>query len=346
MSGEPGEGRERLALAPCRQQHQSAVGSGLLQVSDHQALGHVQQAQFGGGLEAVLKAATDNPQPAAMAGGEADHGLDAMNVGGKGGNHDPARGLLEDRLKSGDQIALGSAVSVALGVGGVAEQEEHALVAKPAKLGQVGGVAVDRVLLDLEVTGVDHSADRGVDGQPDCVGDAVSDRDCLDPERADLEAVADPHLAQIGLPKHPMLPQSVLGQAKCERGAVDGRRGTALEKAFGKKGKGADVVLVAVGEDECENLSALGQQVGDVRDHEVDTRHVVVGEHEPGVDDQDLALPLQRPHVQADLAEAAEGNVFQFGHCVQSSRSCPRTSLVVLIAGSGAGWTAGSKRSR
>src|SRR5204862_3281480 len=49
--------------------------------------------------------------------------------------------------------------------------------------------------------------------------------------------------------------------------------------------------------------------VGDVREHEIDAGHVFLGKHEPGVDDQDLALPLERPHVDADLPEASQGQV-------------------------------------
>ena len=69
------------------------------------------------------------------------------------------------------------------------------------------------------------------------------------------------------------------------------------------------MVLVAVGEDDPEHLLVLSEQVADVGDDEVDAGHVLAGEHQAGVDDQDLVVPLQGPHVAADLAEPAEGDV-------------------------------------
>ena len=70
--------------------------------------------------------------------------------------------------------------------------------------------------------------------------------------------------------------------------------------------QGAEVVLVAVRDDEAEHVVAALEQVADVGQHEVDAEHVVAREREPAVDDDDLAAVLHGGHVLADLAEAAE----------------------------------------
>src|SRR5258708_37463345 len=69
------------------------------------------------------------------------------------------------------------------------------------------------------------------------------------------------------------------------------------------------MVFVPVAEEDSEHLAAWLEQVRDVGQDEVDPQHVLLREHEPGVDDEDLVLPLERPHVDADLAKAAEGQV-------------------------------------
>ena len=68
----------------------------------------------------------------------------------------------------------------------------------------------------------------------------------------------------------------------------------------------ADVVLVGVGDQECLDVLAAFLEVGDVGHDEVDAEHLLVGEHEPAVDDDDLVAVLEDVAVLADLADAAE----------------------------------------
>src|SRR5712691_12975758 len=69
------------------------------------------------------------------------------------------------------------------------------------------------------------------------------------------------------------------------------------------------MVLVAVAEKDAQDLAAALEQIRDVRQDEVDAKHVVLREHEAGVDDEHLVLPLKSPHVDADLAKAAQRQV-------------------------------------
>ena len=68
----------------------------------------------------------------------------------------------------------------------------------------------------------------------------------------------------------------------------------------------ADVVLVGVGDEERPDLGAVLLEVGDVGDDEVDAEHLLVGEHEAAVDDDDVVAVLEHVHVLADLAHPAE----------------------------------------
>ena len=69
---------------------------------------------------------------------------------------------------------------------------------------------------------------------------------------------------------------------------------------------GADVILVAVREDERLDLVAPRLDVGEVRDDQVDAQLVGVREHDAGVDEDGRVLPRHGHHVHAELAEAAE----------------------------------------
>ena len=68
----------------------------------------------------------------------------------------------------------------------------------------------------------------------------------------------------------------------------------------------ADVILVAVREDDGAHHLLAVAEVREVGQDEVDAEMLVAREREPGVDDDDRSVRLVDGHVLADLAEAAE----------------------------------------
>ena len=68
------------------------------------------------------------------------------------------------------------------------------------------------------------------------------------------------------------------------------------------------MVLVAVRQQHPAEAVAPGEGVGEVRDHVVDAGQLVVGEHEATVDGEQVVAALDEHHVEADLAEPAQGN--------------------------------------
>src|SRR5207237_8792130 len=92
-----------------------------------------------------------------------------------------------------------------------------------------------------------------------------------------------------------------LEESQGELGPEDGR-----VEVLEQVGDATDVVLVGVGEHEAHHLLAALAHVREVRKDQVDPEHLLRGEHEARVDDQDLAVVLEEGHVPADLAHAAQ----------------------------------------
>src|ERR1035438_10901509 len=65
-------------------------------------------------------------------------------------------------------------------------------------------------------------------------------------------------------------------------------------------------------EDNAANPLAVLDQVGDVGDHNVDPEQFSFGEHEPGVDYDNIVVPADRHAVHTELAEAPQGDNLQF----------------------------------
>ena len=126
-----------------------------------------------------------------------------------------------------------------------------------------------------------------------------------------LEALVGAHLAQVGVVEQSVLVELVFDVGERELGAPDG------DVEFGEHpGQRADVVFVAVGEDDSANALAVFGEIGNVGDDDVDAEEFGFGEHESGIDDDDVVSPANGHAVHAELAEAAEGNDLQFsgGH--------------------------------
>ena len=69
---------------------------------------------------------------------------------------------------------------------------------------------------------------------------------------------------------------------------------------------GAGVILVTMGDNDPANLVSFLKKVVEIGDDIVDPEHVILGEHDAGVDDQDVVSVLDRHHVLADLSQASE----------------------------------------
>ena len=96
--------------------------------------------------------------------------------------HDLAEGLADG--------PLGRRVAGVLGARRVRQQAQHALGAEAGQQGEVGQLAVDRRVVELEVAGVDDRAERRAQGDAHRVGDRVADAEGGRLERAKVDRVA------------------------------------------------------------------------------------------------------------------------------------------------------------
>ncbi len=82
----------------------------------------------------------------------------------------------------------------------------------------------------------------------------------------------------------------------------------------------ADVILVAVGQDQRRHPAAALVEVVEGRDDEVHPRQIGLGEHRAGVD-EDGGLPTRHgQHVQPELAEPTERHDIDRRHCLRVTR--------------------------
>jgi hypothetical protein len=129
-------------------------------------------------------------------------------------------------------------------------------------------------------------------------------------ENAEVEAAAGEDLDKLGVVEEAMLFEFAFYIGEGELGAVDG------DVELGQDPRETtDVVLVAVGEDDAADFAAVLDEVGDIRDDDVDAQELFFGEHKAGVDDEDVVTVVKGETIHAELAESAERDYLQFFIC-------------------------------
>ena len=197
-------------------------------------------------------------------------------------------------------LTFGGADAGNLGVGRVAQEQVHTGVAEPRDARQVGGPAVGRRLVELDVTGMQHGARTGVDRDGQTAGNRVVDGEVLALEHAVRRA-----LPLVDLDEHRLdAVFTALRRHQRQRELRTDHRnvGAQLEQ----ERDGADVVLVRVGEHQRLDVVEPVLDVPEVRKDQVDTRLIVRREQHPAVDDQQPAQMLENGHVAADFADTTQ----------------------------------------
>src|SRR5215472_7049034 len=167
-------------------------------------------------------------------------------------------------------------------------------------------MAVWRGEIDLEVAGVEHDAGGCVDRKGDAVDKRVRDANGHDAEGAEREAAAGQHLDEVSIVEEAVFVELALDIGECELGAVD--RDVQLGK---NPGQAADVILMAMGEDNGADQGAVFYEKADIGDDDVDAEELFLGEHEAGVDDDDVVTETEGEAVHAELAQPAERDNLQ-----------------------------------
>ena len=121
---------------------------------------HAQVAEALRDLGVLHDAAADERHLALELRREVDEHLHPVDARRERGDHQLAVGAGEQLLERVDDLDLRAGEALAIDVGAVGEQRQHALRAELGEAVQVEVLAVDRRLIDLEVAGVDDRAGR------------------------------------------------------------------------------------------------------------------------------------------------------------------------------------------
>ena len=180
-------------------------------------------------------------------------------------------------------------------------------------VGQAGHIkvlAIDRGVVELEVTGEDHRAHRSGHRQRIAVGHRVGVSDELDLEvLAKLHHFTRGHRLQHRAIGNAGFRHLSLKQGEGQTRAVNDRDIEMLEVV----GDATDVVFMTVGDDHAANALLVFAQEAGVRHHDIHPVHAVAGESQTGVNQNQVVAEFKNTGVLSDLVQAAQGDHPQGG---------------------------------
>jgi hypothetical protein len=294
---------QRLALAAGADHADLARGEAV-DVLDVDEVGRldVQQMELARQLDVGLHGAAHEGDLAVLLERHVDDLLDAVDVAGEAGHDHASLGPLEEEpAQRAAHRALRGGEAGLLGVGRVAQQQRHTLVADGGQARDVRAAPVDGREVELEVARVQDDPHLRVEGQRVREGHRVGHGNELHLEGPDPAALAVGDLDEGQVVGDLGLGKAVAGEAQGQRRAVD-RDVDVLDEVAQRTG----MVLVAVGEHDRVHAIASFDQPAEVGKDQIHAVHRGLGEHEAGVDDDDASVLLDRGAVSADLAQTAE----------------------------------------
>ena len=224
------------------------------------------------------------------------------------GDDDAPGGILEQAVERLADLLFAHRVARALDVGGIGQQRQHTPAPPRGERIEVGHLAVNGRVVDLEVARHDDRARRAGDGQRHRPRNGVAHLDELHLERADAHRLPGLHDVELDAGDI-MLRELASYEGAGELRAVDRRRHT--PEHIGNR---ADMILMPMRNQIGAQALAVVGQVGDVRDDQVNAQHVLTWEDGAAVHHDDIVFIFKRRHVLANLAQTAQRNDSQLPH--------------------------------
>src|SRR5208337_3586659 len=159
----------------------------------------------------------------------------------------------------------------------------------------VGGRCVN-----FEVARMQHDAERRLNGERHTIDQAVRYLQRMNGEGSNLEAFSGTNFAEVGVVEELVFVELIFDVGQRELRAPDGNIQFAENP-----GQSADVVFVAVRKHDAAHMLAIFQQVRNIGDNDVDAQQLGFGEHQAGVNHNDVVAKADGHAVHPELAQPA-----------------------------------------
>ncbi len=259
-----------------------------------------EQAHAVGNLSHAEHATAQECHFAAVFGGKIENLLQTMNGTAEARYDQTAFAARKQFFQTWPDCALALGIARSINIGRIGHQQQYAALAVFGEGVEIEQFVVGWGGIDFEIAGVDHDAERRGDRQRHTTDDRVRYSNELDFEGPELDAVAGLDDVELNVVEHLVLVEAAFYQCERKLGAVDGN----IQRRK-QKWHAADVIFVAVRQDEAANHLSVLFQVGEVGRDNVDAEQFGIWEHHAGIDNDDVVTVTQCHGVHPKFAQTA-----------------------------------------
>ena len=209
---------------------------------------------------------------------------------------------MESLVKGRSDRAFARRMASPFRIGGIGHHQKNPFVPKLRETAEIRHLAVNRRVVELEVTRMDNHAHRRLDGKPHCIGNGMVHTDKAHAETTHIDNVPLHYRMQIAR-IHTIFLETAFQNAQRQTRTINRHI-----ELFEDIGQGTDMVFVPMGQDNRLNHIAILQKIADIRNNEVHAQHIFFGEHEPRINHENFIANTDDRHVLADFPQSAQGN--------------------------------------
>ncbi len=308
-AGHAREGRHGFSLASRRDQNQLLIRVILhLLQGDQRILRNLDISQFLRCRDHVHHGPPFNHHPAVIFVGSIDDLLYPVHVRREGRNDQAAVCVFrKDRVKCESDRLLRGGISGPFRIRGVAHQRQHALPSDLREPLQIDCVTENRCVVHLEISRVHDRARRAVNGKCHRILDRVIRPDELHSQLSEVDRLAGMYdLSSCCLQKL-MLRKLQFDQTHGQLRRVD--RNIQLLENIGER---PDMILMSMCKYESFDLVFIFQKIGHIRNHQINSVHIVLRKCKAAVNHYDRILIFERSNIHTDGFQSAKRYDLQF----------------------------------
>ena len=192
-------------------------------------------------------------------------------------------------------------------IGTVGHQRQYPFLSNLRKPLKINGIPEYRRIIHLKITCVHHDPRRRIDRQSRRILNTVVRLDKFNPELAQIDGLSVAHHFPPGAAQKIVFAKFPLNDTHRKLSRID--RKIHLPQHIRKS---ADMVFMAVGDHKSLDFLTVFLQVGNVRDHQIDSKHVVLRKGQTAVHDNNTVFIFKGSNVHSDLLQTSERNDSQF----------------------------------
>ena len=293
----------RFALAARRQNAELvfAVAIHLVRL-DQRPFRHLEIAELAGNRDDIHHGAAENAHFPVMRDGGIDGHLHAGHIRRECRQNDAPLHAGKRTHQSVGHDRFRRRVAGTLRIRGVRAERQHPAMPDFREFMHIHELPVDRRVIEFEIARVDDRAKRRAEINPARIRNRMADM-----EETDFENTEDVFFPRFNHIERRLLDARFF-EFPFDEPASQPRRVHRRRHLAQKIRKRTDMILVPVRNHNGANFFFIFDEIAEIRDDDVDPRHVVLRKRHPRIQDDDILAVANRRHIFSDFSESSQRN--------------------------------------